>query len=74
MKLLTEATLDDQFNQQMAKIQDAIAKLEALSKKFAEGDVRPVESQFRALQRASTDLDSVARDMFGMDRYKELMR
>lgn len=76
MKLLNEAAVDDEFNRQMAKIQDAIEKLFALTKKFDNlggTGIKPVTSQFSALQRASNDLDSIARVMFGQDRYKEMM-
>lgn len=60
MKLITEAALDDQFNVQMGKIQDAIKKLQDLSKKFDRSMHMPVRSQVTALNTASKDLETLA--------------
>lgn len=54
MKLITEAALDDQFNAQMIKVQDAVIKLEKLAEKF-DKTTRPVASQISALKAAASD-------------------
>lgn len=63
MKLITEAEFDDKFNVEMAKIQDAIQKLEDLIEKDRH---TPVGSQVRALERASHDLGVLATHYQGL--------
>lgn len=60
MKLIQEAALDDQFNTQMDKIQQAIIKLEALAQSFNKEQHWPVRTQVRMLEVASKDLDKLA--------------
>lgn len=57
MKLIQEANLDEQFNRQMMKIQDAI---EALEKMVPSMDY-PVTSQQRMIEVASSDLAKIAK-------------
>jgi len=60
MKLITEAALDDQFNVQIGKIQDAIEKLEALTQAFMKEQHWTTLSQVRALDRAQNDIQKLA--------------
>ena len=62
MKLLQEADIDDQFNQHMDKIQQAIIKLEQLAAKFDKAHY-PVGSQVRALEAAAQDLGKLAKSL-----------
>jgi len=57
-KLLKEAELDDRFNVQMKKIQDAVSKLEGVIADMQKpGSMnRPVSSQLSALRFAAEDL------------------
>ena len=66
MKLLAEATIDDQFNVQMGKIQQAIIELEKIAETFSKGDATPVASQKAALNAASQDLLKVRNFMFNI--------
>jgi hypothetical protein len=66
MKLITEATLDDTFNKQMMKIQDAIEALEKMPAMFTSQKSWPVSSQVRALEIASKDLDKLAIHFAGL--------
>jgi hypothetical protein len=60
MKLLQEASVDEKFNAQMGKIQDAIQKLEQLCGQFETEKVRPVRSQYRMAEIAAEDLVKLA--------------
>jgi hypothetical protein len=64
--LLTEASLDDQFNVQMSKIQEAIIKLEKIAKNFESETLKPVRSQKSALEAASQDLVKIRNLMFNL--------
>jgi hypothetical protein len=66
MKLLNEASIDDQFNTQMNKIQLAIMKLEKLALGFGDGGVKPVKSQQSALADAASDLKKIEAMMFNL--------
>jgi hypothetical protein len=66
MKLLNEASVDDQFNVQMNKIQQAIIKLEKLALDFGDGGTRPVKSQQTALSAAASDLKKIEAMMFNL--------
>lgn len=66
MTLLQEAELDDQFNVQMGKIQQAIIKLEALAGSFNKAQHWPVRSQVSALERSGKDLENLAHLMSSM--------
>ncbi len=66
MKLLNEASVDDQFNVQMNKIQQAIIKLEKLALGFGDGGVKPVKSQQTALAAAASDLKKIEAMMFNL--------
>ena len=55
-KLIQEASVDDSFNRQMMKIQDAIEALEALEPKMDS----PVASQGRMLEVSAEDLKKLA--------------
>lgn len=66
MKLLTEASIDDQFNIQMNKIQQAIIKLEKIALGFGEGGAKPIASQKNALAAASQDLVMIRAMMFNL--------
>lgn len=57
--LLQEATIDSRFNAAMAKVQDGIEKLEAISKEFSPRYPRPVKSQQLALEVAIKDLEKI---------------
>jgi hypothetical protein len=63
MKLINEAALDDKFNIEMAKIQDAIEKLEKIAVGYG-GDISPVKSQRVALSNAIVDLTKIQTTMF----------
>jgi hypothetical protein len=56
--LLKEAALDDRFNTQMKKIEDAIDKLRAVLGDMDKsgGITKPVSSQKMAIRHASEDL------------------
>jgi hypothetical protein len=64
-KLLKEAELDDRFNIQMNKIQDAIGKLEDIIAEMQKpGSMnKPVRSQLAALRIAAEDLKSLHEQM-----------
>lgn len=66
MKLINEAALDDQFNVQVGKIQDAIAKLEKIGLNYGTGGLKPVQSQKSALTHAIDDLKKVQAMMFNL--------
>lgn len=68
MKLLNEASLDDQFNVQMDKIQQAIIKLEKIADAFRRDALAPVQSQQRALNTAAYDLEKIEALMFKQPR------
>lgn len=57
-KLLKEAALDDKFNVQMKKVQDAIPKLNDILDEMKQPSsmTRPVSSQLMALRYAAEDL------------------
>lgn len=59
MKLLQEAALDDQFNVQLSKIQEAIIKLEKLAGSFNKQQHWPVRTQIRGLEVAQKDLENL---------------
>jgi hypothetical protein len=59
MSLLQEAELDDQFNTQLSKIQEAIIKLEKLAGSFNKNQHWPVRTQIRGLEVAHQDLDKL---------------
>jgi len=59
MKLIQEASVDDQFNNLMMKIQDAIEKLEKLVPTMD----HPVSSQPRMLEVSGDDLKKLAEKM-----------
>jgi len=59
MKLIQEASVDDQFNNLMMKIQDAIEKLEKLVPTMD----HPVSSQPRMLEISGDDLKKLASQM-----------
>lgn len=61
-KLLKEAALDDKFNVQMAKIQDAISKLNDLVGQMT-GMTKPVASQKLAVRHAAEDLKALLEKM-----------
>lgn len=63
-KLLAEASVDDQFNVQLGKIQQAIIKLENLIPNF--DGVKPVQSQKTALQDAISDLKLIEAKLFSL--------
>ena len=56
MKLIQEASVDDQFNNLMMKVQDAIEKLEKLVPTMD----HPVSSQPRMLEVSADDLKQLA--------------
>jgi hypothetical protein len=65
MKLISEAALDDQFNKQMMKIQDAIHALEQIAGKLSkDGTTTPIRSQRLALEVAIEDLHKIISVMF----------
>jgi hypothetical protein len=66
MTLLKEASIDDQFNAQMDKIQQAIIKLEKLALGFGEGGTKPVRSQRAMLNAAASDLKKIEAMMFNL--------
>jgi hypothetical protein len=59
MKLLNEAQVDDEFNRNMQKIQDAVIALEKLLPRFKE--TKPVRTQFRACDVAAEDLQRLSK-------------
>jgi hypothetical protein len=61
-KLLKEAALDDKFNVQMGKIQDAISKLNDLVGQMT-GMTKPVASQKLAVRHAAEDLKALLEKM-----------
>jgi hypothetical protein len=64
MKMINEASVDDAFNLQIGKIQDAIIKLEGLLPKFQDPMYKPVRSQRMALEVAESDLRNLQNKMF----------
>jgi len=58
MKLIQEAALDDQFNTQLGKIQEAVSKLNHIvATMTAPGSsTKPVKSQGNALRQVARDL------------------
>jgi hypothetical protein len=56
--LLKEAALDDRFNVQMKKIEDAIGKLRDITSEMTKpgGMTKPVSSQKMAIRHAAEDL------------------
>lgn len=65
-KLLAEAAIDDQFNVQMNKIQQAIIKLEKIALGFGDGGEKPVRTQQIALSSAASDLKKIEAMMFNL--------
>lgn len=69
--LLHEASVDDQFNVQMDKIQQAIIKLEKIalnfdpSPQYGKG-LKPVRTQKTMLDAASQDLIKIRNMMFNL--------
>lgn len=61
-KLLKEAALDDKFNAQMGKIQDAISKLNDIVDQMT-GMTKPVASQKLAVRHAAEDLKTLLEKM-----------
>lgn len=59
MKLIQEATTDDNFNKHMMKIQDAIEALEKLEEKMDQ----PVSSQPNMIEIAAEDLMRLAKKL-----------
>lgn len=59
MKLIQEASLDDQFNRQMMKIQDAIEALEKMAPQME----FPVASQVRMLEQAASDIQKIGKTL-----------
>jgi hypothetical protein len=57
MKLIQEANMDDQFNRQMMKIQDAIEALEKMAPQME----APVPSQVHMVEAATQDLMKICR-------------
>jgi hypothetical protein len=66
MTLLTEASIDDQFNTQMDKIQQAIIKLEKIALGFGDGGEKPVRTQRTMLNAAASDLKKIEAMMFNL--------
>lgn len=66
MTLLNEASIDDKFNTQMGKIQQAIEKLDKLALEYGDGGVKPVPSQKSALTAAVADLTMIKAKMFNL--------
>lgn len=64
MRMINEASVDDEFNVQMSKIQQAIIKLEKLLPKFQDPAFKPVRSQRMALEVAESDLRDLQKKMF----------
>jgi hypothetical protein len=64
--LLSEASIDDQFNTQMDKIQRAIIKLEKIALGFGDGGEKPVRTQRAMLNTAASDLKKIEAMMFNL--------
>jgi hypothetical protein len=72
MKLLQEASLDDKFNVQMGKIQDAIEKLGMIADDLIDSDTtKPVMSQVRMVEVASKDLQHLAEKLQAGQRVRK---
>jgi len=56
MRMMTEATIDDQFNKNLDDLQGAIERLEKIIGQFDDKKVRPVKSQLWALEIAAEDV------------------
>ncbi len=61
---LAEAMIDDRFNAQMNKIQDAIFKLNSISLEMTTNKaIKPVRSQLFAIRQAEEDLHKIFLEM-----------
>lgn len=63
MKMITEASADEQFSRQLMKLQDAIETLEKMPDEFDRKGVKPVSTQITALEYASENLSALAKKM-----------
>lgn len=57
--MLQEASIDEAFNRQLGKIQDAIDELQKIHARFEKENVKPVSTQVTALRYAAEDMEKL---------------